>query len=64
LPAADPAASVDLKLRDRQQLIRSVNALAPPERKAAFLASVSLDSAPQLKTQAHANAFVIFMQGQ
>jgi hypothetical protein len=62
-PPTEPAASVDLKLKDRQQLIRSANALTP-ERKAAFLASVSLDGAPQLKTEAHANAFSEFIKGQ
>lgn len=60
---AEPAASPDLKLRDRQQLIRSANAL-PPERKAEFLASVSLESTAQLKTQAHADAFTQFASGQ
>lgn len=63
-PAAEqPAESVDLKLRDRQQLIRSANALTP-ERKAEFLASVSLDSTAQLKTQAHADAFAEFVNGK
>lgn len=60
---AEPAASPDLKLRDRQQLIRSANALAP-ERKTEFLVGVSLESTAQLKTQAHADAFTQFVSGQ
>jgi hypothetical protein len=61
--AEQPTESVDLKLRDRQQLIRSANLLAP-ERKAEFLASVSLDSTAQLKTQIHADAFTQFASSQ
>jgi hypothetical protein len=61
--AAGVAETVDLKLRDRQSLIRSVNGCAP-ERRAAFLASLSLDSPAQLRTQAHADAFAVFTESK
>lgn len=73
-PAGDsplePDAPVSLKLRDRQQLIRTVNACAP-ERKAPLLAALGkhftfdpdAPIASQLSTQAHADFVTAYLQG-
>jgi hypothetical protein len=70
LTAVDPD-SVALKLRERQQLIRVVNAL-PSERKHSLLDALKQqfefnDDAPisgQLATQAHADFITSFIAGQ
>jgi hypothetical protein len=65
--AGSSAVEVELKLRDRQQLIRSVNALAP-ERKTALMASLrerfNIDSPSQLKSQAHSDHAIQFLKVQ
>lgn len=67
-PAADsPAVSVDLKLRDRQQLIRSVNSL-PADRKTELLdllkEQFDIDSPAQLKTNLHSDYVLQFLQSE
>ena len=68
-PSAEPAVqSPDLTLRERQQLIRTVNACAQERREAllaALVANFQLATgtpiAPQLRTQAHADFVAHFL---
>jgi hypothetical protein len=71
LPVAAAADPVALKLRERQQLIRTVNALTP-ERKDALISALKqqfefnsdLPVSGQLSTQAHADFIISFISSQ